>query len=259
MGYPITHQIGKLNTEYSLYEEIVKNAINRMILPQIRTTGLLLITFLGFGLSGNTFAVQLDKLRATSPQHIELQGDFGQDCKQCEIIVDYGKGFKYAYRPDRWNARKLSFNIHDFGKSLKVKVMVKTAQGITKSKAFTIKPQLKPVKLRNKPASRSQVDKTTLFTQEHKDPFGGKGIDLYKIVNHPATCGSKGELFHDAKIIFGKKRFGEARIEQKPKPGCSKCTPVKVRWFHEPTGSVNYQLEIQRRIVHGVCREQVRR
>lgn len=180
---------------------------------------------------------------------IVLQGDFGKDCKQCEVIVDYGSGFKYAYRPKKWHPNKLSVVVKDLGKSLNIVIKIRTATNMTKPQKITISPNL----------ISSTVDKKHLHTKSHQDPFGGKGTDIIKISSKEPTCNHKKEVFHHAQILILKKRFGNARIERIPTSACLKCKPLKIRWYHEPTGYISYQIQIQRREIEGVCRKSIRR
>lgn len=204
-------------------------------------------------------AVELTRIQARSGQKIELQGQFGKDCKNCEIIVDYGKGFLYAYRPDRWNEKKLLFSLKDQGKSLKVRIFVRTGSGDTKSLAHKIKALLTPPKLSNKIQHRTKINKHLIFSASHADAFGGKGLDQFNVGTTKPKCNDTADIYHQARIIIDKKRFGDARLESKPTSGCIKCSPLKVRWYHEPTGSISYQLHIQRRLIAGICPGQIRR
>ncbi len=198
-------------------------------------------------------ALELTRIQSRQNQQLELHGQFGRDCKQCEIIVDYGKGLLYAYKPTQWHEKKLTFSIKDLGKSLKVRLFVRTAQGDSNAKTYLIKPRLKPARLSGSPATRTRHNSRSVFLASHNDPFGGKGVDQFNVSTKPAGCNETSDLFHQAKIIIGKKRFGDARIEQQPPSGCTNCKPIKVRWYHEPTGRVEYQLLVQHRQVIGMC------
>lgn len=199
------------------------------------------------------------QLRSLKGQAVEITGRFGKPCNTCEIIVDYGKGFLYAYQPVRWHEKKLVFNIKDLGKSLKVRVFVRTGSGDTGSKVYSIKPVLKPVRFPDKTQARTRKNKHYIFQARHNDPFGGKGLDQFDLSTKNPQCEATEEVFHQARIIIDKKRFGDARIEAKPTHGCLRCQPVKVRWYHEPTGLISYQLHVQRRRIEGLCAGQVRR
>lgn len=206
-----------------------------------------------------TLAAGPVQLRSLKSQNIEITGQFGKDCKKCEIIVDYGKGFLYAYRPDRWNEKKLLFTLKDFGKSLKVKIFVRTASGDSQSRTFNIKPLLTPPKLSNKIQQIKKINKHLIFSASHADAFGGKGLDQFNVGSTKPKCNNTVDIYHQARMVIDKKRFGDARLESKPPTACVKCTPLKVRWYHEPTGSIHYQLHIQKRQIQGICPAQIRR
>ncbi len=205
-----------------------------------------------------SLAAELKQIRALGNNQVELSGDFGAACQRCGILVDYDRGLTYAYQPKHWQAQKLVFRIQDIGRSLKVDIRVKTADGETSSKPLTIKPQLQPRRLQRKAIPLSSIDNKNSFMREHKDPFGGKGKDRFIMDTPPAVCQHKGELFHAVELVPGKKRFGDARIIRQPDAGCQKCKPVEVEWYHEPTGSIEYQLHIQMRIVDGICSDRIR-
>lgn len=208
---------------------------------------------------GRTIAADPIQLRSLKQHQVELSGQFGKDCKNCEIIVDYGKGFLYAYRPVRWHEKNLVFNIKDLGKSLKVRTFVRTGSGDTGSKVYSIKPVLRPARIPDNTQTRTRKNKNYIFQTKHNDPFGGKGLDKFDLSTKNPNCGTSVEVFHQARIIIEKKRFGDARIEYKPDSGCKRCQPVKVRWYHEPTGLISYQLHVQRRRIEGLCPGQIRR
>jgi len=198
-------------------------------------------------------AVQLGRIQSGPGNQLALHGQFGPDCKHCEIIVDYGKGLLYAYRPVHWNEKKLRFTIKDLGTSLDVNVFVRTAQGDSNAKPYRIKPRLKPTRLPDKPALHKAGSSPFIVYASHSDSFGGKGVDAFDVSTRAPACNKTADIFHRAKLIIEKQRFGDARVEQKPPSGCTKCPAITVRWYHEPTGRIDFQLHIQRRQIQGVC------
>lgn len=219
---------------------------------------IVLLAVLPLFYSDNVTAAELSKIQQKQGSTLELSGQFRPDCQPCEIIVDYGKGFLYAYKAQLWTAKKLSFKLQDLGKSLKVKVFVRTRTGDSNSMAYNIRPELSPPRLLNKIQSETARDKKHIFTKKHADAFGGKGIDEFKVSSNPPKCNASTDVFHQARIVIDNKRFGDARIEFKPKSACVNCQPIKVRWYHEPTGSIHYQLHIQQRQIQGLCPAQIR-
>lgn len=219
-----------------------------------------LVLFISWSSTVRVTATELlDSVKMTKGLQIELHGDFGQDCKQCEIIADYGSGFKYAYHPNKWHAKKLSFTIKDLGKSLNVDIQVRTSTQLSNKKHIKLIPNLKPDVAINRIVITPKPSNGFTYSAKHQDPFGGKGIDSFNISTIKPGCNQKALSFNHAQLIVDKKRFGDARIESKPKPACLNCSPIKVRWYHEPTGSITYQLHVQRRQIEGVCQKYLRR
>ena len=204
-------------------------------------------------------SVYLSSVKTLNNQTVALTGSFGKKCNRCEIIVDYSKGFKYAYSASQWSPSKLTFRSKDFGGTLKVKVFVQTASGNTKPLPFKITPALKPRNINNKPVAKQKINNKYYYLNRHQDPFGGKGVDQFNLSTHKPVCNKTSDVFHMARIVFDSKRFGDARIESKPVTGCLNCSPLKVRWYHEPTGSVSYQLHVQRRSINGICNNLIRK
>lgn len=204
-------------------------------------------------------AAELTKIRAIADNRIELHGDFGKDCKRCEIVVDYGKGFKYAYRPERWRVDKLVFTAKDLGRATRVKITVTTSSDKTRALAYRLKLKLSPSRMPSRAVATSKIDNKFIYAENHQDGFGGKGLDEFNYAQPSSSCGKKSEVFHKAGIVIVKKRFGDARIEKQAVSGCKNCGPIKVRWYHEPTGQINYQLHIQRRIIEVECQKVIRR
>ncbi|PID49773.1 MAG: hypothetical protein CR991_04965 [Proteobacteria bacterium] len=74
---------------------------------------------------------------------------------------------------------------------------------------------------------------------------GGKGRDVI-VLKAPTSFGSCVK-FQSAKIIYKKRRYGEARIINMPAPGCAldkqQCR-LDVSWKHAPAGGLNYTVEV---------------
>ncbi len=204
-------------------------------------------------------AIELTNVRTLNGNRVELQGDFGKDCQRCEIIVDYAGKLRYAYRPLQWHQSKMTFSIKDFGISPSVKISVFTSTGETRSLLYRLKLKLKPPSFPTKPVTATRIDNKTVFSKKHGDKFGGKGVDQFSFQAPQLSCGKPSEVYHGASVVIKKRRFGDVRIDRQPKSACKRCQPLKVSWYHEPTGYIDYQLHIQRRVVEGSCQKNIRK
>ncbi len=91
------------------------------------------------------------------------------------------------------------------------------------------------------------------YESSHSLSVGDKGEESFDLSIAPPACGERALVFEKASIVYKKRRFGEAKIVQQPLPGCLQCSPLVVRWYHEPTGFVDFQVHIYRRERLGVC------
>ncbi|PCJ50567.1 MAG: hypothetical protein COA74_01965 [Gammaproteobacteria bacterium] len=196
-------------------------------------------------------AAPLIKLNSLADAKIELLGKFGENCAGCEIRVSYSPHFIYAYKPELWTPNRLVFKLKDFGLSTRVSISVKTATGISAPIRHDIK-----LKFEN---NSSKNDGLNRISKAHKDPFGGKGIDRFDVSSQKPFCNKQQAVFHSAKLLIKSNRFGDARIEHRPTQGCTSCSKLSIRWFHEPTGKIEYQIKIQKRLIDGICSTKERR
>lgn len=218
---------------------------------------LLVFTLTAYSVSA-AMDIKLTSVQSKFAQQVELSGRLGEACKECEIIVDYGKKFLYAYKAVAWNEKKLVFIIKDLGKSLNVKIFVRKQSIDSNALTYQIRPQLIPATIPNRIQAIAKIDKHLIHAVRHHDNFGGKGLDKFSVTSTTPVCNKTADIFYKARIITSEQRFGDARIESQPSSSCFQCSQLKVRWYHEPTGSISYQLHIQRRIISGVCTQQVR-
>jgi len=91
------------------------------------------------------------------------------------------------------------------------------------------------------------------FERSHSLSVGDKGEETFDVSSPSPACGTTGLAFDHARVIYRRQRFGEAIIVSTPAAGCTHCQPLVVRWFHEPTGYLSYQLHIYRRTIAGNC------
>jgi len=177
---------------------------------------------------------------------IKLAGSgFGAALEKSEVVAGYEGGFFYALEHTAWSNSSISVSVPDMGKRLKVKLYVVAGGQSSKPVSVTIKPEITGV-------LHGEIKK-------HQLSVGDKGEDLFKITNRPATCRNSGELFDHAKISVVRKRFAEAQFVALPAKGCSRCSKIKVRWYNEPTGRLQYRLKIFKRQIEGICQQRVRR
>lgn len=88
--------------------------------------------------------------------------------------------------------------------------------------------------------------RTPYFSLESAVSVGGKGEESLD-VSVGAPCGEPAWLFHRAELVVRRNRFGDVQFVALPSPGCRECAPVALRWFHEPTGYLAFEVNIHRR------------
>lgn len=196
---------------------------------------------------------------AASGKAVIRGNGFGAPCRECEIIADFG-GFKYAYPVQNWSDKQIVAQINDIGKGDKARLIVKTAEDASQPKPFRIPVQVVPKRKLNRTVKKNSVADLLMFEHQSNLSVGDKGEERYDVNQPEAACGQPGYVFDSAELVQGSNtRFGEAKIVGLPQPGCSRCQPVKVRWYHEPTGKLHFQVHVYRRLVNGICPDQVRR
>ena len=84
---------------------------------------------------------------------------------------------------------------------------------------------------------------------DERDPYferrsalkvGAKGEDAIDV--SAGSC----ECFHHAEIVWLERRFADAQFVQIPRQACVQCDPLIVRWYHEPTGKLHFQVRVYR-------------
>ena len=142
---------------------------------------------------------------------------------------------------------------------MNIKIQVKRPDGISNTIQGKLVPAMKPSTPVRRPQAGNQIDRFTIYRQQHDDRFGGKGEDTFNVSITLPVCNKESGIYQRAELVFEKRRFGDAQIISQPRPGCTRCQPLKVQWYHEPTGNVDYQLVVYRRVIKGVCSNRVRR
>ena len=105
----------------------------------------------------------------------------------------------------------------------------------------------------DQPVTAATAGELLYFEADHALSVGDKGEDHYGVSTRPPACGATALVFDHARIVYVRRRFGEARIVSSPPAGCTYCAPLVVRWYHEPTGYLGYQVHVYRRRVEGRC------
>lgn len=106
---------------------------------------------------------------------------------------------------------------------------------------------------------RAEVrSRTMVFRQSSDLSVGDKGEEAIDVSRPAPVCGRASAVFDGARIEYRRRRFGEAMIVASPPAGCTRCPPLRVRWFHEPTGYLDFTVTAQWRQVVGRCDGQQR-
>jgi len=168
---------------------------------------------------------------------------FASQGKDSEVVASYGGGFAYVLKALFWSANAITVVVPDLGKSLAPVLQVKTATGLSNVRSVQLK-------------SRLLVEKSPVY--DHRLQVGEKGEDLFLIKNTVPDCGQTGVLFSRASIKVTKRRFADAQLVAVPESNCLTCKPIKVHWYNEPTGFIQYHIEIKKRLIEGICHDRKR-
>ncbi|MGB0845786.1 MAG: hypothetical protein ACPGSM_03630 [Thiolinea sp.] len=89
----------------------------------------------------------------------------------------------------------------------------------------------------------------------HGESSGGKGNDPFTLKG-PKVSGAACAVFVDASVDYKKRRFGEAKIVNKPAKGCNPAKQtcrLSVDWRHAPAGRLNYRITASWKIKSSGC------
>ncbi len=187
----------------------------------------------------------IDKMRYTSSNIVSISGkNFGAKCSDCEVLIKYSRSLLYSAPVRRWSADRIDIEIPDLNqRDTVLQVQVKSKKGASNNK---------PLKLR-RVTNLSEKKKKT-----HALNVGEKGEDRFSITSKTLQCKKPSKVFDRASLRVLKKRFGDAKIIDRPPAGCETCSDIVVRWYNEPTGSISYELSIYKRLVQLPCQERIR-
>ena len=88
---------------------------------------------------------------------------------------------------------------------------------------------------------------TPYFALESSVSVGNKGEEALD-VSVASRCGNPALLFDHAELVVTRNRFGDVQFVGLPQPGCVECAPIILRWFHEPTGYLSFEVNVYRRL-----------
>lgn len=94
--------------------------------------------------------------------------------------------------------------------------------------------------------------KTPYFELSSHLSVGDHGEQELDVSYQGAACGTQWR-FHHATIDVVRNRFGEVQFVGLPAAGCIRCEPVRIRWMHEPTGYLEFTVNVFRRRYHVAC------
>ena len=89
------------------------------------------------------------------------------------------------------------------------------------------------------------------FERASNEKVGAKGDDVIDVTRDP--CAGEPLAFDHAELEVLDSRFGDAQFAALPAAGCFDCEPLVVRWYHEPTGRLHYQVHVFRRRAEPQC------
>lgn len=180
------------------------------------------------------------------PGTVVLRGrDFGAACPECEVLCDYGKGLRYALPLILWQAREIRARLPDFNAGEFVQLRVRSAVGTSAPVAAAVLPRI------TAPASRAEAPHR--FEHTSLDKMGATGLQQYDISVASPSCDRPAAVFDHARVVVVRQRFGAAQVIATPPRGCARCDPIQVRWYHEPTGYLVFQLHVYRRWIEEPC------
>lgn len=183
-----------------------------------------------------------------------LRGEgFGVGCPKCEVIATYPDGLRYALVIARWSDREIEVRLPDLnrGESIKLAVQIERYAGIP------VPVWLTPLILSPQPSAQKPWP-PMLFEHRSDLKVGDRGEEAYQVGVPAPKCGARAWIYERAELRHVRQRFGEAQIVGQPAAPCIECAPVRVRWYHEPTGYLEFQVSILRRAIEGVCADRVR-
>jgi len=163
---------------------------------------------------------------------------FGAPRKSATVVADYGNGFFYLLKPSSWSARTIVVEVPDLGKGLQPVLQVNAESGSSNLRVLHLLP-------------RMVIEKSPVY--EHRLKVGEKGEDVFEMKRSALGCGQSGAMFIEAGVHVDERRFADAQLIAAPESHCRSCEPFTVRWYNEPTGFIQYHIEVKKRLIEGIC------
>jgi hypothetical protein len=91
------------------------------------------------------------------------------------------------------------------------------------------------------------------FFSHASDRLEGERADVALDVSVTGECGETVSAFDRAELVVTRSRFATVTIVQQPPSGCVNCDALRVRWQHEPTGYLAFEVYVYRRPVRLSC------
>ena len=105
------------------------------------------------------------------------------------------------------------------------------------------------------PPAEIQPDPVTPYHSHRSDLSVGDRGEIHLDVSTPdSQCGEQWR-FHAAEIVIRANRFGDAQFVALPSAGCTDCPEIIVRWMHEPTGHIEFDVNVFREKHFNACEE----
>lgn len=95
-------------------------------------------------------------------------------------------------------------------------------------------------------------DTTPYFELRSHRSVGNYGEELVDVSYRGPDCGTQWRFDH-AEIQVLRNRFGDVQFVALPDAGCIDCEPVRLRWMHEPTGHLEFNVNVYRRRYYVPC------
>lgn len=183
---------------------------------------------------------------------IEIRGlYFGEMCKSCGVIANYGS-LRYQLEVRSWSDNRLLVRTPDFNRGDSIQLRVHREGQYSAWITAPVIARVIPAEDLTEVVTVPTLG-LAIFDFKSDQRVGAKGDHHYTVSHAPPTCGKPALLFDHARVLFRARRFGDAQIISTPSPGCTQCEPIVVRWYHEPTGRLDYQLQVYHRPVEAPC------
>ncbi|MCW5620486.1 MAG: hypothetical protein KIS79_05195, partial [Burkholderiales bacterium] len=157
-----------------------------------------------------------------------------------------------------WSDTRIVARLPDLNAGLDVLLTVHTTEGTSAQARARVRRERLPAQDVRAPV-RGEVAGLRVFEVASSLKVGDSGEESYGVSVPAPRCGQRALVFEEARLLFVHQRFAQATIVAAPPAGCSSCAPLRVRWYHEPTGHIELQVHVYHRPVEGICPQRQRR